>query len=388
LLIVLFLFPATVAAQGSGTKAEVPASDSDKAIGVLIGLSPLAQLDQAPPANPAETDTETKTKGPVPSVTQGDAAKTIHHNSTEAESPYQTAWILKDAKGVHVRFLQDIIVPRRNGFWRLGSNTDSAKLENSTADIDFFWAAPVGTKPKLAQAGDEDLACSEQTSNKELDYVGPDYYGYSEFGSSICAHYGEGHYYAIASLDDPNGKHFGLDELLGLQAAEQHKRLNRLAATWSNEDCGESGFNGDAAQWTLKHSQGSWHAIAKFHGSGGGVCDRFDQDRTISVPLPKSLAANNVLSVSWKQIVAAFPGAKDAFPAPGGELLVVFKEDAALLVPIEQESLGKPIETVILPRGKRVMAEWALGANALRWDKELSSLPAPNPKARPQAPIP
>ena len=65
----------------------------------------------------------------------------------------------------------------------------------------------------------------------------------------------------------------------------------------------------------------------------------------------------------------------------------MLQEDSVLLVPFQQ-SLGKPLETVIVPRAKPVMAEWALGANALRWNKELASVPAPNPKARPRAPIP
>jgi len=355
-----------------------------KPIGVLIGLGVSQQNDQPVSAGQNDADSDTKSETAAPNTPPSNEMKIIHHTTSEADSPYQTVWILKSADGVRVRLLQDIIVPRKSGFWRLGANTDSAKAEYGaafmTAEVDFFWATPLGTKPKLTEASDDDLGCVEQTVSKELQYAGPDYVGYAEFWSATCAHYDEGHSYGVARLDDLKGKPVGLDDLLGPQAAQQHQRLNQLAKRWGNEDCGASGFSSEADNWTLKHSQGVWHAVAKFNGSGGGICGRFDEDRTIQVPLPKSLVVNNVLPVTWKQILAAFPNATDAFAAPAAELLVVFTDKAILLVPIQGQTLGKPIYSADVPQPKPVMAEWALGANALRWDHELSALPAPNVK--------
>jgi hypothetical protein len=383
-LVGMLLMSVNVRAQQAA--AGNPIATTRRTLGVLIGLNVTDDGQAAAPNQEPNSETPPKTAAANEAATSDD--EITHDNTPEAASPFQTVWILKSTDGIHVRFLQDIIVPRKSGFWRLGTNRDSATSDNHGAVIDFFWTAPLGTKPKLAQVGSDDILCYGNEIGRELQYVGPEYFGYSESSEGMCIHTYSDSAYVMVPLDDPGGKSVSLNRLLGPEAAQQQQRLNRSARHWSNEDCGQPGFAGGLDDWVLKHSRGTWHALAKFHGTGYGICDRIDVDRTLKLSLPKSLVGNNVLPVTWKQVLSAFPNATDVFPAPGGELLVIFQEKTILLVPVEGQTLGKPIKTIDIPHGTPVMAEWALGANALHWSQTLSSFPAPNPNARPHAAVP
>ena len=370
-------------------------SHAPNSTGVLIGWSP--QGDSADPdAEKALEEAKQDRELTVPSeVTLPDGSKVSHLNQTAAADPLLTAWIFVSEGKVTARLMQHIIVPRKDGFWQLGSNTDTAQLEGANYDEDLFWLAPLGQQPKLSTIKSDEVNCSTSTARRDLTYVGPEYFGYSEFGSAECAHYGEGHYYQMwplrtaPSINSPTDAPVDLGTLLGSAAVAQHRRINREARRWPNGDCGENGFEGETTQWTLRHRQGRWEAVAKFHGSGAGICDRYHQDAVLDVSLPRSLVAVQApLPVTWKILKGAFPDAVDAVTSPDAKLVIVFTASQAIVASVEAAALRPLSPPIKIAPGKPVMLEWAVGANAVRWNQVLSTLPPPNPKAttRPAAP--
>jgi hypothetical protein len=382
----LWMIPLVIASMGASLatarQAAVASGDkrptqARKPLGVLIGFKLLQ--DPTVPAEPSAPSPEAQAE-----AQPADDEKIIHTNQAEANNPFQTAWIQISGGRVSVRFVQDIIVPRKSGFWRFGENTDSAHAGGSTATEDFFWAAPLGQKPKLAAI--KKIDCSSKESFAEVDYIGPDYVASSGFYTSICMHYGEGHAFGVSSLDNLNGSAIGMSTLLGPAAGRQLRRLNREAQSQENEVCGVPGFAGGEGGWTLRHSEGRWHAIAKLSGTGGSVCDREDVDVPLAALPPASLVPFNTLPVPWKAIKAAFPEATDAFASPDGDLLLVFAPKQILFVSAQAGKLQK-FHAIEVPFGNPVMAEWALGANVARWNQTLSKLPAPSPVSRSRAPL-
>ena len=382
----------------SASSSKTPTQDRDSVSGLLIGWNP-RHLDSDSARdeeehNPALTSRiEDKLR---------DGTSFTHFDENENADPFRTLWIQVSGVDVSTRLMQHIIVPRKDGFWRLGTNTD---LATGFADAsqgnyrqDFFWSAPLGQKPKLTAINARDIACMEESVSRELTYVGPDYFGYSEFWEATCAHYDEGHYYGVRQLNvDPQPEQ-GVDgtrlravdfsTLLGPASLAHFNRLSTKAVDWQG-DCSEPGFRGDPADWTLLRKEGYWRAVAKFNGSGGGICGREDVDEVLHVSLPHSLVTSaRALPVPWKTIKAAFSDATDAVVSPNGRLVVVFTSSQAIVTRLQGKILRRISSPIPLGDGDPVMLEWAEGANAVRWDKVFSELPPPNPAAVPHMPTP
>src|SRR5438552_2789814 len=85
-------------------------------LGVLVGINTLQ--DPSEPLDEA-SDAANKKATSIVSDTKLPGGIKIHHvTQTERANPFQTLWIqISDGK-VASRIVQDIIVPRRTGFWR------------------------------------------------------------------------------------------------------------------------------------------------------------------------------------------------------------------------------------------------------------------------------
>src|SRR5262249_48093956 len=181
-------------------------------------------------------------------------------NQAEAESPFQTAWIQITGDSVKVRWLQDAIVPRTNGFWRFGENTDVVRTSRGIAQEDFLWAAPLGKKPELSAVGDLEECDSEaRTKIDEVAYIGPNYVARHTMAHSTtdCFTFASS---SVVSLDHPQGQVL-MSEVFGPTVGQKLEQLSR--PVWrvkpkEGEDCGQDGWVTDQKWWTLKHAEGQW----------------------------------------------------------------------------------------------------------------------------------
>ena len=363
-------------------------------IGILIGW---VSRDGLRPSEPdsAATTTDSAFSGLTATreVTLADGHKVVHVNQTERADPLFSVWIVVSGGKVTTRLLHHIVVPRKDGFWLLGTNTDSADLEGSSAEEDFFWAAPFGQRPAFNAVDSDGVMCSTATTTRDLTYVGPEYLGYAEFREAICAHYGESHGLSVESLDAVRAANLkGLSPdvadvaVLGPRAAAEQRRLVRAATRWPN-DCGDAGYAGLTTDWTIRRRPGRWEAVAIFSGSGAGICGRYSEERVLHAPLPRSVASPETpLPVAWKVIKQAFPDATDATASPDGTLVMVLTPSLAIVTAVDGATLrvlGAPIS---VSSGRPVMLEWARGSQAIQWDEVLSTIPAFNAAAVSPAP--
>jgi len=378
-------------ALGSAFGQQAPAashinSGTGKPVGVLLGFKLVAE-----PGRGAGNDTgqDVRYRGDTEPRRSDDPTIISRSNQSEAESPFETAWIQITSDQVKVQWLQDAIVPRNSGFWRFGENTDSVRTNRGLIQEDYFWAAPLGKTPKLATV-DHPEECDGEARRliNEVVYLGPSYVARSTMGTSEsdCFQFASS---SVVSLDHLEGQHVVMSEVFGPTVREKLKQINRQV--WrlkpkDDEDCGQDGWETDEEWWTLKHAEGQWRALVELipRGRGGTLCRVISKPRALDMALPASLVPSNTLPVAWKEIKRAFPEATDAFASPGGEVVLLVAPNKILVV---RSQLGKlsVFYSFAKPNAVPVMAEWTLGTNVARWDQTLSKLPGPSPAAKPRA---
>jgi hypothetical protein len=356
-------------------------------VGVLIGW--VSQRGGPAAGSDSARNAEGSARSPLAATSETtlvDGRKFVHVNQTEKADPLSTLWIFLSGGKLTIRRVQHIIIPRRGGLWTLGMNTDSAGVDGSSADEDFFWVAPLGEKPTLSAIDPHDVGCSTSSVTRELTYVGPEYLGFSEFGAGICAHYDESHSLSvesIAAVYDARPRALRANAqgiaLLGPRAVAEHGRLARLAKLWANE-CGAAGFNAPTTDWTIRRRRGHWEAAATFYGSGGGICGRYNEDRVLHTPLPHALVSPAAhLPVAWKTIRKLVPDATDATASPDGKLVIVLSPARVTVATVDGPAL-RPVTTPIdVAIATPVMLEWAQGRDAIRWNELLSTMPVAPP---------
>lgn len=388
-LVWFLLLPLRLSSQAAPPPRRSPAPE--KSIGVLIGL---VRLEDPTAYRASARDKEERLPWAPVEASEGseEGQKYERADDSEFDSPYETVWLSDSAAGVTVRPLQDVIVPHKDTFWRIGTN--ASRLRNSgggsARSEEFVWAAPIGYIPQLE--GVDRINCVDERTSVVLDYVGPAYYALTSFSEATCAHYDESHSFAVLPFDTgvPEARETEVGTLLGPKADAAWKRVAAGVAPTGKEPeqsdldadpCDADGYTGQPTDWTLRHSQGAWHAMAKFHGAGGGICGRWEVNEALKAPLPSSLVGRNTLPVPWKQLLRRFPTILDAFSAPQGDYLVIVADRQLTLVTVRDGQIGSIRAIVGIPHGRVIMAEWALGPHVAVWDRQLATLPTPSAAA-------
>ena len=383
--------------------AQGPCSETSRArhpLGILIGLN---SEDAGDPSDSLPADSSTLVARGLAVFREdtvwGFTVRSV--NSTDRADPLSSLWILACDGRVTTRQVQHVVVPRRNGFWRLGMNTSSAELVarspqdstvagTNTAEMNFFWVARLNEAPRLRSLDPHDLTCVALSDAASLTYVGPDFVASTVFGQSTCAHYDESHHMRVEALDSIHAAGTAAPgaqsvALLGPAVVALHRRLNDAARHWTS-DCGERGFESNPTEWTIRREAGSWIAVANFAGTGGGICGRYNEERRLRTGLPRALGTPaSRLTVGWSAIAKAVPGAVDASESPDSTMVVVLApgrivdRDGRLrpvvtILRVEHGALRR-IENPIGVGGPWVMLEWAAGERALEWNSVISTLP-------------
>jgi len=383
--LVVCLIALRVQAQTAGSAQAQPTkkqktNSSEKSVGVLIGFERISE------SAASDEWSEGKTTAQGSRRRASDGAIIGRLNDSEQESPFETVWFSSSGEDWSVRQVQDIVVPRNDGFWRVGKNTSRIRmqlLENITSNTaDFLWITPVGKDPQFESL--RAAICRKEKAITRLDYVSPLYLASTTYGYSDCGHISEEHYASVNPLDsryDP----VQIRALLGPEADEAFLDVaaelgGPVTFHDSAETCESPGYEGSENAWTLRHERGSWKAYAIFVALGDGSCSRHSVTREIHAPLSPKNFGTNGLPLPWNEIESRFPNAADAFASPNAKWIVVLSKDELTLVEVRKDKIGKTLATAKIPRGRAVMAEWAYGRHVGDWDRQFAALPAPSTK--------
>jgi hypothetical protein len=344
----------------------------------------------------------------------------LKYQSAPGVSPsvtqYETLWIVRNAAGVRVAAkLQDIIVPRKAGFWRLGvqhtcqfrsPGKDDPQDHGDIITEHLPYSVPVEEAPDLLlgypscdpetlervfdPAYDPYAISSVGTAPTEcvwnsasLDSVLPDLVSIS-FGEGVretCdPHNRETFRVSVQTPDSLSSADHGvsISRVFGDAGSRAWNRAIRAAA--KEGSCSEVPPPSDGG-WYLEHSGGQWHAGALLQwGAYRMDCVLSD---VVNLLVPRSVTHAAPLPVSWATLEKQLPGLTDAYISPDGSVLVAIlsKEDnsthrseiaSVQLFDFSAHELGPKL--LDLPPNSIVMAEWATGRFVQAWTDSLTAL--------------
>jgi hypothetical protein len=324
----------------------------------------------------------------------------------------ETWRIVRDGGGAHVAAkIPDIILPRKDGFWRAGiqatcqlrprdkSNADD-RGEIITKDIEY--AVPIGQTPKLLL---DYPACNAATAKRVLDssydpYAGsrdqnapqecrwekksymsvlPDLLStYASVGvREACDPHQHEEYSAHVQSPDDLKADIPFGKIFGEKGDAEWARA--IGAELGKEQSCSDARTPEAGGWYLVHREGRWHAVALVQWGPYTADCVFSADTKESVSHALTHAAP--LPISWAQLEQPLPGVSDAYASPDGSVLVAIqsKEDVTNhqwrvssigVFGFSGNKVGAKLFD--LPPSGIVMVEWATGAYVDKWTEVLS----------------
>ncbi|MGA3172686.1 MAG: hypothetical protein ABSE62_16920, partial [Chthoniobacteraceae bacterium] len=304
----------------------------------------------------------------------------------EQASSYRTLLItFREGKAQIAADLPDLIVPRKDGSWRVGT------LHKGPAEQwgyqEFVYAAPAGSVPHAVgeyHPENPDWNCSE-TDQATIEFVNPDLVSVSYFTEPACSLQVELRHgtYKLDELE----KELDIAGVLGAAAWNAEKKSDAAAkANDVSSDClGVS--KPDATNWGIERAgrlpgslAKSWVLASDFntpHVCRGG--DTYE----IKFPIPESLTGStyhaDTLSLILQSKVAKenYILSGEALLNPAGDFLVSFGYGDPVRVFAIRPQGVEPKPALSVPTNLAanvVMVQWALGRHVGEWESELQLL--------------
>ncbi len=313
----------------------------------------------------------------------------------EGEHPpsYRTFLItFRDGKAQLAADIPDLIVPRKDGFWRVGSLHKGPPGKYGSQE--FVYAVPARSVAHVGEyhPDNPDWNCSE-TDNATIEFVNPDLLTVSTFTEPACSLQVE-FQHATYQLDELE-KELDITAVLGPGAWDAEKKADALAKAEAHKsDCVEVS-KPDSTNWGIERSRRlplsdgkPWVLVSDLnspHVCGDGFTYK------IKFPIPESLTgstyhASTLLSLLKSKVATDnFILPNEALLTPAGDFLVAFGHDFSNGEPvrifgIKQQALEpKPALSVFTSSNlgggfNVVMVQWALGKHVREWESELHSL--------------
>ena len=337
-----------------------------------------------------------------PAATAGVLLATQNCHQGEWCGSPTTFWIVREGNRVRVASKGDgLLVPRRDGFWWLGAmggtNRFQEREDESLAACDT--TRTDSTVTMTDPDADDDPAGSEvqgviwarraapvrDTTQYELqtwsndatwiDWVTGDWVAYSDVSVDNREHIHTSH--AVVRFDallQPTSD--SVPELVP----------NRAAWERSERACFRRSFGADAdlvladpdaiplfgsSYWTVRRDRTRWR-LARLYYPSSGYDDRL---ATCDVPaeLTASMMGHDRVTIPWSAIRNVLPEADAAFESPAGDLLLV-QVDSIWHAFFPREGRPGPVVASFRLGARAVMAQWAVGAHAVRWTREVATL--------------
>jgi hypothetical protein len=321
----------------------------------------------------------------------------LHLNAWDDEKgmyppSYRTFLItFRDGKPQLSADIPDLIVPRKDGFWRVGSLHKGPPRDGGYQE--FIYATPARSVPHAVgefHPENPDSNCSE-TKSATIEFVNPDIASVSYEEEPPCSFESESHH-ATYKLDEL-GKALDITSLLGPAAWAAQKRAEaKSKLDHELKDCpGVS--HPDSTNWGIESPNrlpssraSSWILVSDFYAPH--VCNGGDTYE-IKFPVPALIAgtsyhADALASIAASKTAKDLGISSDARLTPDGDSLVAFGNfgyDVPLRVyRIKQQIVdATPVLSVSTDTNlgwgfNVVMIQWAMGSHVAAWESELKAL--------------
>jgi hypothetical protein len=304
-------------------------------------------------------------------------------NTQPHPSGYRTFLItFRDAKAQIAADLPDLIVPRKNGFWRAGILSKGAQ--------GFVYAAPVQSVPRALgeyHPPNPEWSCSDNDESA-IEFVNPDLISVFYFHEPACSLEEEMQHttYGLDRLGLP----LDIADVLGPAAWAAERKADSEAKSGKGlQDC-VIVSKADAENWAIEgrgripHSSaaGPWTLVGNYNAqhvcNGGGNYE-------IKFPVPRSITGAeyhaDLLAAILKSDTAKKNGirANDCLLTPDGDFLIeppfsVFQVENHTIQTKPAFSVPTSVQTSV--EINVVMIQWAMGKHVAEWESELKAIAA------------
>ena len=320
----------------------------------------------------------------------------VPNREEAAWGQYRTIWISRTDGLIHVDEVPNLLVPRQEGFWRVGSNvSEYASLWHRRAE--FIWRAPLGRPIRLHELTAEETNDSYHREyrhgyeeGRTIVFISEDYIGVSHWffdadtdthamSQSALSAFSDS---AMYVFDDSEFKHpldiyndvasfAGRDSLPG-------KVRRKELADWKDfpemKLSGCESISGAGQPWVVVRKRGQWMLTLTGVWNHGECYDYDSPDVKTSVHAPVSLVGFDELPLPWSGVKKLFPDATDSFGSPTSDLLVVLTRGELFVCEQAGRGFRKPVARFPLHEGeKAVMAQWALGESVIHWNHHFEA---------------
>ena len=283
---------------------------------------------------------------------------------------YRTLWITRISGAVKIEEAPNLLVPRRDGFWQIGSTT-SARDDKKE---EFIWSAPLGQAIHPRELTEEEAKgiAEEKVSAHPIEFISGDYIGVgSTEGEQLSALY-------TYKMDDHDFKKpVDISEAVGAAGrqalGDKAEKPSDLVRGMPVSMQGSCQLEVPYTNWSASRKEGHW--VVEGWGSWGEqkCSDKLPLFQT-SVRVPAKIVGFDDLPVTWDQVAKAYPVAIDGFGAPTWGLLVVMTNEELLVCKVTKDGIGKPLQrSALKPWEKVVMAEWSVGKYVGSWGDEFDT---------------
>jgi hypothetical protein len=305
---------------------------------------------------------------------------------------YRTLLItFRDGKAQLAADLPDLIVPRENGFWRVGTLHKGPPGKYQAQE--FVYASPARAVPHAGgeyHPANPDWNCSE-TDQATIEFVNPDLLSVSYFNEPACSlevEYGYGTY----RFDEP-AKVIDIAAALGAPAWDAEKKADVKAKSdhaFANLSNCEGVSEVDSSNWGIerydrlpKSIAKPWVVVGSYSsphvcGDGGRYEIKFPIPKSVTGPTYRTDALSSLLKSKVASDSHIVP--EEALLTPAGDFLVSlgYSPPVRIFAITKKGIASEPVLSVPLNLESNavnvVMVQWALGKHVLDWQSELQSL--------------
>jgi hypothetical protein len=328
---------------------------------------------------------------------------------------HETLWIVGDSTRPIRATIPDLLVPRPDGWWRVGTTPICLTGVIEGQGMEILWRAPADSSPVISEfchevrRGDlpvpisaidsvmkdslsrELIRCS--WSSVRVRFVSAEHIAVGEkSGQTHECEPGGGRWYQSYYVSRFNGdSSLALAQFAGAGADS----LSRAALTRAAQDLARGGVCTKAAEsfdprdladvgWYPSRATGRWIPIL-FTQLRPPECQL---TATVDVGLSNALIGYDSLRQPSNVMVRGVKGLLDAFSSPRGDLVIARVPDSLIVFVGAGDQLGGRLGAVPFVEREIVMIQWATGRDVVRWNEEIVAMlrrGLPGPKVVPPA---
>lgn len=316
---------------------------------------------------------------------------------------YETLWVVRDASPPLRATIPELLVPRPDGWWRLGTTPICSTGGPEGQWMEVLWRARADSTPVISEIchelprGElplpiyaEDSAAADSArkelvrcswSKIQINFVSPEYLAVGEqsgqteeceprggrwYQSYYVSRFNGDSSLALAELSSPRVDSVGRVALS--TAAKELAKDEVCASIVEGFDVAELLEIG--AAWYPSRFGGRWMPVL-VEQLGTGECQLHP---IVDIALDTELTGHDVLRPSWTALSKHIKGLTDAFGSPGGDMVIVRAMDSLFVHLGGREKLGRRVGAVPFSGRQIVMLQWATGRNVARWDREIEAM--------------